>query len=82
MPFLTPFYIAKFGYAGDKNKNKLRSFKSSEHINEKADGPYHGFDYLCRGVPIFLILLQNIDCGYSLEPPCRGVSNVHLLSMF
>ena len=26
-------------------KIKLRSFKSSEHINEKRDGPYHGFGY-------------------------------------
>ena len=27
---------------------------------------------VCRGIPIiffFLFLLQNIDCGYSLEPP-------------
>ena len=24
----------------------MRSFKSSEHINEKGDGPYHGFGYL------------------------------------
>ena len=24
----------------------------------------------------FLFLLQNIDCGYSLEPPRRGGSNV------
>ena len=24
---------------------------------------------VCRGIPIFLILLQNIDYGYSLEPP-------------
>ena len=28
------------------NKNKLRSFKTSEHINEKTDGPFHGFGYL------------------------------------
>ena len=28
-----------------KNTKKLRSFKSSEHINEKGDGPYRGFDY-------------------------------------
>ena len=28
------------------NKNKLRSFKSSGHINEKGDGPYRGFGYL------------------------------------
>ena len=27
-------------------KIKLRSFKSSEHTNEKGDGPYHGFGYL------------------------------------
>ena len=26
-------------------KLKLRSFKISEHNNEKGDGPYHGFDY-------------------------------------
>ena len=28
------------------NTNKLRSFKNSEHINEKGDGPYRGFGYL------------------------------------
>ena len=31
---------------GDKNIIKLRSFKSSEHINEKGDGPYRIFCYL------------------------------------
>ena len=35
-----------------------------------------------RGIPIFLILLQNIDFGYSLEPPRRGGSNVYPQSMF
>ena len=33
--------------------------------------------YLC-----FLFLLQNIDCGNSLEPPRRGGSNVNSQSMF
>ena len=28
---------------------------------------------------IFLISTQNIDCGYSLEPPRRGGSNEYLL---
>ena len=28
-----------------------------------------------RGIPIFFILLQNIDCGYLLEMPRRGGSN-------
>ena len=31
---------------------------------------------------IFLISDQNIDCGYSLEPPSRGGSNEYLQSMF
>ena len=30
----------------------------------------------------FLFLLQNVDCGYSLEPPRRGGSNVYPQSMF
>ena len=30
---------------------------------------------VCRGIPIFLFLFQNIDCGYSLEPPRRGGSS-------
>ena len=31
---------------------------------------------------IFLILLNNIDCGYSLELPRRGGSNEYPQSMF
>ena len=30
----------------------------------------------------FHISAQNIDCGYSLEPPRRGSSNVNLQSIF
>ena len=28
----------------------------------------------------FLFLLQNIDCGYSLEPPQRRVPTIYVLS--
>ena len=31
---------------------------------------------------IFLISIQNIDCGYSLEPPRRGGFNKYPQSMF
>ena len=31
---------------------------------------------------IFLIFAQNIDCGYRLEPPHRGGSNLYPQSMF
>ena len=30
----------------------------------------------------FLFLLKNIDCGYSLEPPRLGGSNLYPQSMF
>ena len=30
----------------------------------------------------FLISTQNLDCGYSLEPPRRGGSNEYPQSMF
>ena len=33
-------------------------------------------------VDIFLIFAQNIDCGYTLEPPRRGGSNEYPQSMF
>ena len=36
-----------------------------------------------RGIHVFLILLKNnIECGYSLEPPRRGGSNEYPQSMF
>ena len=30
----------------------------------------------------FNIIAQNVDCGYTLEPPRRGVSNEYPQSMF
>ena len=35
-----------------------------------------------RVYQFFLFLHQNIDCGYSLEQPHRGGSNVYLQSLF
>ena len=37
---------------------------------------------LTRVYIIFLFLLKNKDCGYSLEPPRRGGSNEYPQSMF
>ena len=37
---------------------------------------------VCRRIHVFLFLLKNIDCGYSLEPPRRGGSNEYQQSMF
>ena len=35
-----------------------------------------------KKLDIFLIFAQNIDCGYTLEPPCRGGSNKYPQSLF
>ena len=35
-----------------------------------------------KNANIFLISAQNIDCGYSLEPPRRGGSNEYPQFMF
>ena len=39
-------------------------------------------NFQLKKIDIFLIFAQNIDCGYSLEPPCRGGSKEYPQSMF
>ena len=39
-------------------------------------------NFQLKNANIFLISAQNIDCGYSLEPPRRGGSNEYPQSMF
>ena len=62
------------------SKLNLRSFKSSEHINEKGDGPYNGFGYMPRqrryriGAPvkgyIYLFCLP-LSCARYLDETSR-----------
>ena len=39
-------------------------------------------NFQLKSFDIFLIFAQNIDCGYTLEPPRRGGSNEYPQSMF
>ena len=39
-------------------------------------------NFQIKNPDIFVISAQNIDCGYSLEPPRRGGSNEYPQSMF
>ena len=49
----------------------------------KCIPPYTHIEKLgFAGVYLFLVLLQNIDCGFSLEPPRRGDANEYPQSMF
>ena len=46
---------------------------------------FHGCkndNFQMKKFEFFLIFAQNIDCGYTLEPPPRGGSNEYPQSMF
>ena len=55
---------------------KTSLFKHIENFTSKH------WKFLDINSDIFQISAQNIDCGYSLEPPLRGGSNEYLQSMF
>ena len=55
---------------------KTRLFKYTENCTTKK------WEYSDKNSDIFHISAQNIDCGHSLEPPLRGVSNEYPRSMF
>ena len=54
---------------------KTSLFKYTEKFTKK-------WKSLDKNSDIFHISAQNIDCGYSLEPPRRGGSNEYPQSMF
>ena len=75
----------KYAYFSQKGK-KLK--KNNIRITYPCDlYPLTNHFYIVKfwftGVDIiFLFLLLNIDCGYSLEPPQRGGFNAYPKSMF
>ena len=71
----TFFHTAKSQHVLDITKTRL--FK---YINYFATPKKENFQI--KNSDIFHISAQNIDCGYSLEPPRRGGSNGYPQSMF
>ena len=59
-------------------KGKTDKYK---HYEKTPIQTYRKF-YLKKKRKIFIFLLKNIDCEYSLEPPQRGGSNEYPQSMF
>ena len=55
---------------------KTRLFKYTENFTTKK------WQFSDKNSDIFHNSAQNIDCGYSLEPPRRGGSNEYPQSMF
>ena len=60
------------------------SFLFNHTLRKLAPAIYKEFlkNFLLKNLDIFLIFAQNIDCGYTLEPPRRGGSNEYAQSMF
>ena len=62
--------------SSDAAITKTCLFKYTEKYHRKIE------NFQTKNSNIFHISAQNIDCGYSLEPPRRGGSNEYPQSMF
>ena len=62
-------YICFRGTRGNLAVTKTRLFKYIENFTSKTE------NFQIKHSDIFHISAQNIDCGFSLEPPQRGGSN-------
>ena len=63
---------------GQLSVSTLRKYAYS---NKKKISPPKSENFQIKNSDIYQISAQNIDCGYSLEPPWRGSSNEYPLSM-
>ena len=72
----------------EKRKKVKRSQKKFQPLRKHAYSnivkilPPKNETFQIKNSDIFHISAQNIDCGYSLELPCRGGSNEYPQSMF
>ena len=67
------------------NPSKLRrppSLRKHAYSNILKFLPPKNENFQIKHSDIFNVSAQNIDCGYSLEPPHRGGSNEYPQSMF
>ena len=56
-----------------------------ENMSMQYTAIFHGCknsNFQMKNCEVFLILAQNLDCGYTLEPPHRCGSNEYPQSMF
>ena len=70
--------------AGDQGKWSafLIPLRKQAYLNILKVLPPNNENFQLKYSDIFNISAQNIDCGYSLEPPRRGGSNEYPQSMF
>ena len=85
--FVFPETIAVYDLISSLNE-PISILKQSGHyanMSVQYTAIFHGCkndNFQMKFFDIFLIFAQNIDCGYTLEPPQRGGSNEYPQSMF
>ena len=62
--------------------NLISALRKHAYSNIKKISPPKTENFQVKNSDIFHISAQNIDCGYSLEPPRRGGSNEYPQSVF
>ena len=62
-------YLNRISGCQDQTLQKLAHAKNRNFLALKIE------NFHLKNFDIFLIFAQNIDCGYTLEPPRRGSSN-------
>ena len=63
-------------------KGRMQPLRKHAHLNILIISPPKNENFQIKNSDIFHVSAQNIDCGYSLEPPRRGGSNEYPQSMF
>ena len=83
-PFIVKLFFNRFFFQcsmedlfRDCNITRTSLFKYTENFTTKKNESFQ-----MKNSKIFHNSAQNIDCGYSLEPPRRGGSNEYPQSMF
>ena len=61
---------------------KLRTLRKEAYSNILKNLQPNINNFQIKILIVFIFLLKNIDCGYSLEPPRRGGSNEYPQSTF
>ena len=64
------------------SRNVRKPLRKHANSNILKILPPENENFQIKNSDIFHISAQNIDCGYSLEPPRRGGSNEYPQSMF
>ena len=77
-------FCKKFEYPADSPSDKGKKNRHQDNMSVCFIPHYTPLLYsktgVYRGIYYFLILLYNIYCGYSLEPPQSSVPRLYILS--